>query len=67
MASPSESPQPVRSQLDKILASRIFTTAGRARRFLEFVVDQTLEGKQDQIKEYLLGVEDFDRAESFDP
>lgn len=61
------SPQPVRSQLDKILASRSFTAAGRARRFLEFAVNQTLEGKQEQIEECLLGVEVFDRAESFDP
>ncbi len=67
MASHAPSPAQIRKQLEKILSSRIFNAAGRAHRFLEVVVNQTLEGKHDQIKEYLLGVEVFDRAESFDP
>ncbi|HVX66599.1 MAG TPA: tetratricopeptide repeat protein [Bryobacteraceae bacterium] len=37
------------------------------RRFLRFVVEQTLEGRGGELKEYLLGLEIFDRDEKFDP
>jgi hypothetical protein len=36
-------------------------------RFLRFVVDCTLGGKLDGLKEYSIGVEVFDRGSSFDP
>ncbi|HUI76570.1 MAG TPA: hypothetical protein VLY24_01610 [Bryobacteraceae bacterium] len=36
-------------------------------RFLRFAVEQTLEGKGDELKEYLIGVEVFDRKGSYDP
>ncbi|MCI0720722.1 MAG: hypothetical protein L0338_17405 [Acidobacteria bacterium] len=59
--------QPVRVQLEKILASRTFARAGRLSRFLRFSVEQTLQGHGDQIKEYLLGTEVFDKDQAFDP
>lgn len=37
------------------------------RRFLEFTVRQTLEGKAGEIKEALVGVEVFDRPADYDP
>ena len=57
----------IRAQLEKILASEAFAESERLRRFLRFTVDLTLEGRGGEIKEYLLGVEVFDRGESFDP
>ncbi|MBV9746442.1 MAG: tetratricopeptide repeat protein [Acidobacteriia bacterium] len=36
-------------------------------RFLRMAVDRTLEGRTSELKEYLLGVEVFDRKPSFDP
>jgi serine/threonine-protein kinase len=36
-------------------------------RFLRFAVEKSLAGEGDSLKEYLLGVEVFDRPESFDP
>jgi serine/threonine-protein kinase len=36
-------------------------------RFLRFAVERTLEGKSDEVKEYLIGVEVFDRKGSYDP
>ncbi len=36
-------------------------------RFLRFVVEKALAGETDQLKEYVLGVEVFDRDQSFDP
>ena len=59
------SPESVRAQLDKILASRAFAGAERPGRFLRFVVEQALAGNQ--LKETLLGVEVFGRNPSYDP
>ena len=36
-------------------------------RFLRLAVERTLEGKADELKEYLIGVEVFDRPSSYDP
>jgi serine/threonine-protein kinase len=36
-------------------------------RFLRLTVERTLEGRADEVKEYLLGVEVFDRSPSYDP
>lgn len=60
-------PDSTRSQLDKILASGGFATADSLSRFLRYVVDQTLTGQADRIKEYIIGVQVFGRGESFDP
>ena len=57
----------VREQLHKVLASRIFANAARMSRFLEFVVERTLAGGAEELKEYVIGVEVFDRPASFDP
>jgi TolB-like protein len=57
----------IRGELDRVLASETFANAGRLSRLLKFVVDRTLAGEGDQLKEYLLGVEVFDRGEQYDP
>jgi len=59
------SPEAVRAQLDKILASRAFAGAGRPGRFLRFIVEQALAGHQ--LKETLVGVEVFGRKPGYDP
>jgi hypothetical protein len=66
-ASPSPSPEAVRQELHRILSSPIFRTAARSQRFLTYVVEQTLAGRQDAIKELVLGPEVFDRPGTFDP
>jgi len=53
--------------LDKILAAQTFANSGRQSRFLRFVVEQTLDGRGPQLKEYLIGVEVYDRGEGYDP
>src|SRR6476620_11332499 len=60
-------PGAVRAQLERVLASRAFARSPRISRFLGFVVEQTLAGQEDKLKEYLLGVEVFNRMDSFDP
>src|SRR5688572_3573728 len=61
------SPAAVRGQLEKILASEVFGRADRMSRFLRFIVQETLKGNGAQLKEYLIGVEVFDRESSYDP
>lgn len=57
----------VRVQLDRILASEAFANAGRLSRFLRFIVEGTLDGHGDRLKEYAVGLEVFDRADDYDP
>ena len=54
-------------QLDRLLASEVFANAERGRRFLRYVVDRTLAGEGDQLKEFVIGVDVFDRGEQYDP
>jgi hypothetical protein len=49
----------VRSALERVIGSSSFTRAERLSRFLRFVTERTLEGRGDELKEYLLGVEVF--------
>jgi TolB-like protein len=63
----SPSGDDVRRQLDRLLASAVFANAGRMSRFLKFVVEKTLAGEGDRLKEYVIGVEVFDRDASYDP
>src|SRR5262245_19037288 len=57
----------IRGQLERILASEAFTRADRMSRFLRFIVQETLKGKGALLKEYLIGIEVFDRDNSYDP
>jgi serine/threonine-protein kinase len=60
-------PELIRQELARILHSASFSRASRLSRFLSFVVEQALKGNSIELKEYVLGVEVFDRKESFDP
>lgn len=57
----------IRNQLDRILASPSFAEAERAKKFLRFVVEQTLAGREDEIKEAVIGIEVLGRPASYDP
>jgi serine/threonine-protein kinase len=57
----------IREQLEKILAHALFVRSERMGRFLRLAVERTLEGRANELKEYLLGVEVFDRKSSYDP
>lgn len=57
----------IRAELDRILASKGFVSAGRVSRLLRHVVDKTLAGESDQLKEYSVGVEVFERDGAYDP
>jgi len=57
----------VRAHLDQVLASKNFAAAGRLSRLLRYVVDKTLANQTDQLKEYSVGVDVFERDEKYDP
>lgn len=49
------------------MTSPQFRNTRRLLRFLQFVVTESLQHKQDKLKEYTIGVEVFDKKETFDP
>src|SRR2546430_17231801 len=53
--------------LEKILSSDVFRTADRLRDLLRFTVQETLEGRGGDLKEYSLGTNVLKRGDSFDP
>ncbi len=57
----------VRATVERIVASPDFAASDRARRFLRYVVEETLSGRADRIKAFSVAVEVFGRDESFDP
>ena len=58
---------PVQRQLDKILDSNEFAGTTRSKRFLSYLVEQSITGQSQTLKGYTIGVDVFDRAEGFDP
>ncbi len=57
----------IREQLDRILKSGSFLQSRRRQRFLDFIVTEALAGRGDRLKGYNIGLEVFDRPETFDP
>jgi adenylate cyclase len=57
----------VQAQLERILASRGFRGSARLQRFLRLAVERTLAGQTDQLKEYSVGRDAFDRGADYDP
>jgi len=56
----------VREQLDLLVRDHAFRSSKRSVAFLRYVVEQTLTGSADQIKERTIGVEVFEREPSYD-
>lgn len=63
---PSIEAQLIRAQVERIIASEPFRKSARYPRFLKFIVDQTLAGNADQLKERTLGMEVFDRPPDYE-
>ena len=60
-------PEAIREQLRRILDSSDFDASARNRRFLGFVVEETLSGGSARIKAYTIATSVFDRGADFDP
>jgi adenylate cyclase len=67
LANGMPSPDLIKRQVQKILASSHFDASSRNRKFLQFIVEQTLAGHGDRLKGYTIALEVFDRDPSFDP
>ena len=62
-----ESEHAIREHLSGLLSSTAFAQVDRLKRFLRYVVEETVAGRSEKLKEYSIGVEVFDRETSFDP
>jgi Tol biopolymer transport system component len=56
----------VRAQLDSILASAVFSRSPHLRRFLSFIVEQTLAGQGHALKESVIAHELYGKGTDFD-
>jgi TolB-like protein len=59
-------PDTIRAALQQILRSPEFDATARARRFLAYVVEETLEGRAERIKAYSIATDVFGRGADFD-
>lgn len=60
-------PDQVRAELDRILASAPFANSQRSQRFLTYVVEATLKNVDESLKEFAIAVDVFGRNTSYDP
>jgi hypothetical protein len=65
---PAEPPSPdlIRAELERILASPSFRTAKRSQDFLRYIVTNALEGKTEFLKERAIGASVFEREPDYD-
>lgn len=66
-ASAIEPADAVLEQLEKVLSSPQFQGSERSMKLLRFVVEHTLRGESDRLKEYTLGMDALGKGQSFDP
>ena len=57
----------VRRQLVRMGRHPLFVGSSRIRRFLEFTIESVFSGRRAELKEYVLGVEVFDRGTTYNP
>lgn len=60
-------PHAINDALARLSASPEFASSDQLRRLLAFLVQWTLEGRQDELKETVIGVEVFWRTPGYDP
>src|SRR5687768_9054466 len=63
----SPSDEEVRQELSTLLSRAEFHASERNRRFLTYIVEETLQGRADRIKAYSIAIATFDRSDDFDP
>lgn len=57
----------IRAQLERITQSEVFRQSERQRRFLSYIVEQSLNGNTGRLKGYTIGIDVFDKGTDFDP
>src|ERR1700739_2190436 len=61
------SPGLVRAELERLRASRAFAGSDRLCALLSFIVEETLAGRGDSLKESVIGNEIYGREPGYDP
>lgn len=59
--------QLIHDALERVISSREIVNSDRKKRFLQFIVKETLAGNADRIKAYTIAIDVFNRDSSFDP
>ena len=59
--------QAFRDELERVLSSPSFARSERMSKFLRFLVERHLDGRENQLKEAVIGVEVFGRSPDYDP
>src|SRR5215467_1684371 len=54
-------------QVSQITASHAFSKSVRLKRLLEFIVDATIKGRTNSLKEWVIGTDVYNRGPNFDP
>ena len=70
LASSTADPVPataVRDQLERVVNSPGFVSSARLCRFLTHIVNRTIDGDIDSLKEFSVAMEVFDRTAEYDP
>src|SRR3954447_3939281 len=62
-----DSPDATHAALERVVRSPHFAESERLSRFLRYIVEETLAGRSNSIKEYNIGVEVYERPQSYDP
>jgi hypothetical protein len=57
----------VRQELNRVLASHEFHSSKRSQDFIRYVVEHTLSGRPDLLKERTIGIDVFGRSTSYEP
>jgi serine/threonine-protein kinase len=61
------SPDLILGEVDRITSSAAFRLAARQRSFLRHIVQETIQGRSEHLKEYSIGIAVFGRDPDFDP
>ena len=67
MASAGRDGQTPRDELERVLSSACFARSVRVSKLLRYLVERQIEGKEDELKESIIGVEVFGRTPAYDP
>jgi hypothetical protein len=61
------SAEAVREELSRVLSCHEFRLSKRSQDFVRYVVEHTLSGREDMLKERTIGIEVFGRSTSYEP
>ena len=67
MATAQGNGQVYRDELERVLSSACFARSERVSKLLRFLVERQLEGRENQLKESVIGVEVFGRRPDYNP